>query len=231
MNDKLAKALLAAQGDMPAVDRDGTNPHFSSRFTTLDNLIAKTRPVLNKHGLVLIQAPSQDGDGNPTLTTTLIHESGESIESTMPLLLTKNDPQAMGSSLTYAKRYALAAFLAIADQEDDDGNAASEAASKGKQFGGTRLEPSPKQLKFFTDLAEEAGFVGDDLERLKAWAKQHLTGGKGGSLSKAIDGLKEKSTRTETADRLGKAAKAWADESSDELVGELEADFGAEEVA
>jgi hypothetical protein len=118
----LAEALVAAQKEMPAVDRDSTNPHFKSKFTSLDNLLAKVRPVLNRHGVAVVQMPSQDDAGKPTLVTRLVHTSGEAMESTMPLLLAKSDPQGLGSALTYSKRYALAATLAIADQEDDDGN-------------------------------------------------------------------------------------------------------------
>lgn len=125
----LAAALVAAQAEMPAVTPDGTNPHFRSKFVTLGKLIAKARPVLNRHGIAVVQLPSQDDQGRPALTTRLVHESGESMEATMPLLLSKSDPQGLGSALTYAKRYALAAALGISDQEDDDGNAASAPAT------------------------------------------------------------------------------------------------------
>lgn len=124
----LAAALVAAQKEMPAVEKDGTNPHFKSSFTTLGRLIATVRPVLNRHGIAVIQMPSRDEQGKPTLVTRLVHSSGESTEETMPLILAKQDAQALGSALTYAKRYALAAALAIADQEDDDGNAAVNEA-------------------------------------------------------------------------------------------------------
>lgn len=124
----LAAALVAAQKEMPAVEKDGTNPHFKSSFTTLGKLIATVRPVLNRHGIAVTQLPSRDEQGKPTLITRLVHSGGDSMEETMPLILAKNDAQALGSALTYAKRYALAAALAIADQEDDDGNAATSGA-------------------------------------------------------------------------------------------------------
>ena len=54
----LAAALVAAQAEMPKVEADAVNPHFKSRFVSLDHLIAKTRPVLNKHGLAIMQAPN-----------------------------------------------------------------------------------------------------------------------------------------------------------------------------
>lgn len=127
----LAAALVAAQEEMPAVEKDATNPHFKSSFTSLGKLIATARPVLNRNGIAVIQLPSRDEGGKPTLVTRLVHTSGESMEESMPLILAKQDAQALGSALTYAKRYALAAALAIADQEDDDGNAAAAVVSEG----------------------------------------------------------------------------------------------------
>ncbi len=124
----LAEALVAAQAEFPAVEPNAVNPHFKSKFVTLDHLIAKTRPILNKHGLAITQEPSVSEGGFPTLTTTLLHISGESRSSVMPLLLTKQDMQGLGAALTYAKRYAWSAALGISADEDDDGNAASAKA-------------------------------------------------------------------------------------------------------
>lgn len=144
----LASALVAAQADMPAVQPDSTNPHFRSRFVSLGHLIAKTRPVLNKHGLTMSQWPSAHPDtGAPLLITVLMHESGERIEHAAPLLLSKQDPQGLGSALTYLKRYAWAAALGISDQEDDDGNAGSAAETNGKpaeeKSSEVKAEPKP----------------------------------------------------------------------------------------
>jgi hypothetical protein len=138
-SNSLAKALVAAQKEMPAVDRDGKNPHFKSDFTTLDHLIAKTKPVLAKHGLAVLQLPA-DLDGRPALRTVLMHESGETVEDTMPLLLTKQDPQGQGAALTYARRYAWSALLGIATEVDDDGNTASEG---GPRAQGAPADPDP----------------------------------------------------------------------------------------
>jgi hypothetical protein len=102
----LYAALVAAQKDMPAIKADATNPHFRNQYVSLDHLLAQSLPVLNKHGIALVQLPSHNELGHPTLTTLLLHESGEQIESSMPLFLPKNDPQGHGSALTYARRYA-----------------------------------------------------------------------------------------------------------------------------
>jgi hypothetical protein len=177
----LAKALVAAQAEMPAVPRDGTNPHFKNRYATLDGLLAKVRPVLNKHGLAVAQFPSQSDDGSPTLVTLLLHESGERIEYEAPLLLTKQDAQGQGSAITYMRRYALAAMLGISDQDDDDGNAtrpkasapATSQASAGvsppsRQANAAGAEePSgelapPKQVSDFWKLVDKVREVAND---------------------------------------------------------------------
>lgn len=122
----LAAALLAAQKDMPAIERDQENPHFKSKFTSLDNLLAKTKPVLNRHGIVLTQAPDFV-DGRLALRTILTHAStGEKMDFAAPLSPSKDDPQGHGSAITYMRRYSAAAVLAIADQEDDDGDRMSQ---------------------------------------------------------------------------------------------------------
>lgn len=134
----LAAALIAAQGDMPAVEKNATNPHFGSRFVSLDHLIARTKPVLTKHGLAIVQFPATTDQGAPALTTTLIHgESGEQLSGTVPLVLAKQDMQGLGAALTYARRYGWASALAISDEDDDDGNAASAPGTGATQDSGS----------------------------------------------------------------------------------------------
>lgn len=166
----LAAALVAAQKDMPAIEADATNPHFRNKYVSLDHLLAKALPVLNKHGIALVQLPSHNDLGHPTLTTRLVHTSGESMEADMPLFLPKNDPQGHGSALTYARRYALAAALGISDEKDDDGEAGSgrpgqpartpsspepvrpTAAPTTTGFQAPTGEPTGPQRKLITDL-------------------------------------------------------------------------------
>src|SRR5690242_7489896 len=123
---QLAVALVKAQSEITSVSKDGNNPHFRSKYATLDNIIDETRPILAKHGLAVLQMPGGDGE-NVIMKTMLMHESGEWLE-TEPLVMrpTKNDPQGMGSCITYARRYSLSALLSISTDEDDDGNASSQ---------------------------------------------------------------------------------------------------------
>lgn len=122
----LGLALLAAQAEMPALQKSGINPHFKNKYVPLEQLIPAILPILNKHGLVLLQMPSNI-EGEPALTTAIYHaESGESVTSTMPLMLAKDDPQGQGSGITYARRYAAMGFLALVGDLDDDAEGAKK---------------------------------------------------------------------------------------------------------
>jgi hypothetical protein len=122
---KLAVALVAAQAEMKNPPKDSVNPHFKSRYADLATVRDTVMPTLVKFKLAVLQLPSEL-DGHPALTTILMHESGEWVETTIGLRPVKNDPQAIGSALTYARRYALQALAGVAAEDDDDGNAATQ---------------------------------------------------------------------------------------------------------
>ena len=122
----LAEALAAAQAEMPAVTPDKTakvptraGGEFSYSYVSLGNLIAKTRPVLNKHGLAITQGTATV-EGQTVLRTTLIHSSGETLEVGEVPLFSERTMQQFGGAITYARRYAWAAALGISDQDDTD---------------------------------------------------------------------------------------------------------------
>jgi len=118
--------LLEIQRELPKIGKDGDNPYFHSSYLTLEKLLDVMLPLLNAKGLLLIQAP-EVVEGNGVLTTRIIDPLDGIIIETQMLLATKsNDPQAQGSAITYARRYALMAILGIVPAEtDDDGNAAT----------------------------------------------------------------------------------------------------------
>lgn len=125
------KALAAAQMCFPQIPKDATNPHFRSKYTTLETLIRATRGALCEHGLAVSQT-FDDVDGEPVLITKLVHSSGGRIESRLRLRCDKTNMQALGSATTYARRYALAAILGVASEEDDDGNGAVSSGNPYK---------------------------------------------------------------------------------------------------
>jgi hypothetical protein len=123
---KIASAIVKAQGELNAVSKDGTNPHFRSKYATLQNIVESCRDTLRKHGLAVVQTFAETDGTYINLDTTLLHESGEWIAGTFTMTPTKHDPQGMGSATTYARRYALSAILGIVTDDDDDGNASSQ---------------------------------------------------------------------------------------------------------
>jgi hypothetical protein len=134
----LVEALLAFHAEAPDLHKDKANPAFrGSKYLSLDGLTDAVRPLLTRHGLVWTAMPSSL-DGNPALSYRLLHKTGELIEGTMPLMLSKQDAQGQGSALTYARRYALMAVLNLVADEDDDGHGAS-----GEGQGVAASPPSP----------------------------------------------------------------------------------------
>jgi len=123
---KISSALVKAQGELNAVHKDGNNPHFRSKYATLQNIVESTRDTLRKHGLAVVQTFGETDGTYINLVTTLLHESGEYISGTFTMRPSKADPQGLGSATTYARRYALSAVLGIVTDEDDDGNASSQ---------------------------------------------------------------------------------------------------------
>jgi hypothetical protein len=139
--NELAKALSVAQGAFQNPLKDGKNPHFNSRYATLDALQDATRKVLSDNGLCVTQLPQPGPDGWE-LHTMLIHTSGQSLTSRLPLLAFSKGAQAAGGEITYMRRYAYASILNITAEEDDDGNSAQGAAPErsGREY---KLNPAP----------------------------------------------------------------------------------------
>lgn len=120
----LAAALSAAQGAIRPAIRDAQNPHFKSKYADLSSIREACRAPLASNGLAVSQAVDIDGD-RTVLVTTLMHSSGEWLSSCYPIDPVKRDPQGMGSAITYARRYSLAALVGVVSDEDDDGERAS----------------------------------------------------------------------------------------------------------
>lgn len=126
---KIASALVKAQGELNAVSKDGNNPHFRSKYATLQNIVESTRDTLRKHGLAVVQTFNETDGTYISLNTTLLHESGEYISGTFSMRPTKADPQGLGSATSYARRYCYSAAIGIVTDDDDDGNAASQPSN------------------------------------------------------------------------------------------------------
>ena len=116
--ETLAPALVAAQAEIGGAVKGSENPYFKSQYADLNTVILALKPIFVKHGFAVIQLPVSDG-GGVGVSTRIQHTSGEYIEERFTLPLAKNDPQAAGSAITYAKRYALKALGLMPDLDDD----------------------------------------------------------------------------------------------------------------
>lgn len=130
---KLSAALVKAQAEMSGAVKDSANPFFKSSYADLNSVIKAIKEPFAKHGLAYTQFPIT-GDNGIGVTTRLIHESGEWIECGFFLPLTKNDPQAAGSAITYARRYALQAMAGIPAVDDDAEGAMGRSKAQSKKI-------------------------------------------------------------------------------------------------
>ena len=122
----IAAALAKAQAEMGNAIKDRTNPAFRSTYADLASVREAVTGALSANGIAVVQAPGNDGDA-VTVETRLIHTSGEWLGSVVSARPAKSDPQAVGSAITYLRRYGLMAMTGIAP-DDDDGQAATHPA-------------------------------------------------------------------------------------------------------
>ncbi len=154
------KKLLEVQKEVGAISKDSKNPFFKSKYFDINQLIEHVQPVLNKHGLVLLQ-PIEDGKVCSVIRDIDINEgelySFVSSELPLPEL---NDPQKLGSCITYYRRYTLASLLGL-QAEDDDANLASKKASKPVK----KLEMTAEIYQKSVDAVKEGKVT---IEQIKA---------------------------------------------------------------
>lgn len=120
---ELAKAIAKAQAEMKPVKRENENPFFKSKYADLASVWEAIKPF-QANGIAVTQMPFDAGEGMIGITTQLTHESGEWMNGSLALPLSKADAQGVGSAITYARRYALGCLTGVVTEEDDDGNLA-----------------------------------------------------------------------------------------------------------
>lgn len=132
--ENLYSAFIQFQNEFQGLRPDAKNPFFKSTYISLDGILQTVRPLLSKNGLAVLQEATGDGE-YIYIKTKLVHKSGESFETDILKMkpVKANDPQAMGSVITYAKRYQLGALLGICETVDDDANKATGLVSPQAQ--------------------------------------------------------------------------------------------------
>jgi hypothetical protein len=140
---QLAKALSAAQGEMPGAVKDANNPFFKSKYADISSIKEASQQHLTKHGLAIVCAPSSEG-ARVTVTTVLMHESGEWISCSLSATAKDESPQSTGSCVTYLRRYGIQSLLNIAS-EDDDGEAAQDRSTH---------RPQPVRREILRDIVD-----------------------------------------------------------------------------
>lgn len=170
----LTQGLAKFHAMVGRISKDAKNPFFKSNYASLPHIITEVSEPLEKAGLILSQFPNGDG-----LTTMLIHaDSGEFISATYTLqVVRQNDPQAQGSAISYARRYAITSVLNLAIS-DDDAEAAmrpvrqapvpSKMAPTEAQFAGIvqYLNGTPEQQKTAKEALKKYTLTKDQTEIL-----------------------------------------------------------------
>lgn len=132
----LAIALNKTQAIMKDAIKDTENDFFKSKYADLASVWLACREALTVNGLSVIQMPS-NVDNKITLTTMLLHTSGEWMRESISIAPSKLDAQAAGSVISYLRRYSLAAFLGVAQIDDD----AEESMGRNDKSGYTKHAP------------------------------------------------------------------------------------------
>lgn len=144
--DQIAQALVAAYPGLEDVAKTVENKFGGYNYAPLDAVTALIRPVLSQNGIIPLQEVTSLADGRIGLSTRLLHSSGQWIASD-PLPMTVESrkgmtaAQAVGSTITYARRYGLTAMLGIASEDDDD----ASDAGKPERFDTPMPKAAPKQ--------------------------------------------------------------------------------------
>jgi len=149
----IAPALIKAQGEIKGSVVDAANPFFKSSYATLEAVWEAVKGPLNANGLFLSQGSAQSTNGDWALITRILHVSGEWIETSYPMVVTKeHDPQAMGSSCTYSRRYSLKAILSIPDIDDDAERATQRRVDPPKKNVSRETQEPPPHLDEFPNF-------------------------------------------------------------------------------
>lgn len=153
---KLTEAMAKAQAKMTPAAKDQENPHFKSKFADLAACWDVARAPLSENGLAVFQPACVVAEG-VTVVTLLSHVSGEWMCAELTLPLAQKTPQAVGSAISYGRRYSFSSMLGIVSRdEDDDGSSASCRDDDGWR-GRDDREPPRQERQFSKPPAQTRG--------------------------------------------------------------------------
>lgn len=140
----LAKALAGFHADVGPIHK--TSAAQYGKYADLATVLGAIAPTLSRHGLSIVQtfSPLEIGSSTVLLRTTLLHSSGESVSSDLPMPSTdgqRNALHAFGAATTYLRRYALLAMLNLAAEDDDGDSFGAEPKAVSKAGTGTQRQP------------------------------------------------------------------------------------------
>lgn len=122
--EELAKAMVKVQLGLPGAKKSADNPFYKSKYADLKECHMAGREILSENGLAIIQTLGGTAE-TPSVITTLMHISGQWIKGEGHMTPDKKGPQAIGSCITYGRRYGYSAIIGL-HQEDDDGEGATD---------------------------------------------------------------------------------------------------------
>jgi hypothetical protein len=161
----LFSALAKAQGEMTGATKDRANPHFKSTYATLASVVDAVRLPLSRNGIAYTQQCAVDGR-TVRVETVLLHGSGERLGCGLMSAEAKDGgPQAIGSTLTYLRRYSLMAAVGIAP-EDDDGESGEQRQAQAAPAPAPQL---PQQTRTVDDLVAAISKLGLEPSAVDGW--------------------------------------------------------------
>ena len=172
--NEIAAAIAKAQGQIKGASKDANNPFFKSKYADLSSVWDACRGALSANGLAVIQSPGAIGT-SVSVDTLLTHSSGQWIAGTVSVTAREDTPQAIGSAITYLRRYALQSFAGVAP-EDDDGNLASAKGSTVKVLAVVEPKGYSEWLADLEAVADQGiADLQKEWKKSKAEYRAHLT--------------------------------------------------------
>lgn len=169
--NEISAALSKALAVITNPTKDATNPHFRSKYATLDTGLNVIREALSKVGISFVQTTRIEGE--MLMLDSRIMFGNQWIESEYPVTKFPAKQQEIGSALTYARRYSLFALAGVAGEEDDDANAASTPTPAPVRQVSQPVLPKDESQKIYSTLAETL-MMAESAAEIDKWLSDNM---------------------------------------------------------